>query len=132
MKVEFWMVSIQSSNTMTDMPHWLEKVRIVWDTFQALPSEKQTEKDFERWCGKSIEYLWTVQSSDARENTLTEDLRDVLFDSEQAKQVTSYLLSKQERDRMKAYIGATNKTLSTNVKLKRVAYIGVLDSSSQL
>ncbi len=97
---------------MTSSPHsWLNTVRTLWD--------EPSDRSFEKCCERALMYLYTVKASTAKEETLLEDLRDVLFESESAKQVSCYLRSETDSDRMRYYIAIGSKSLSTNVKLKR-------------
>ncbi len=108
---------------MTTPPIWLETVRGIWETFRS-----SSGKDFEKCCEKSLLYLYTVKASDEKEDKRIEDLRDILFDSENTKQVSCYLGSEDERDRMRYYVAITGRTLSVNVKLKRAAYATLIST----
>ncbi len=110
---------------MTSPLLWLETIRVMWNEFKSHSGEefeKCGKDEFERCCGKLIQYLYTVKAADSRQELLMEDMRDILFDSENPKQVSCYIGTQEEKERMRYYVAITRKTLSSNVKLKRSIY----------
>lgn len=103
---------------------WFNNLRSLWTELksQNIESEFEDDKHFDKRCGKCIAYLHTVQPTNPTEKRLLEDMLDVLFESEESKQVSAYMKYQSEEHRTDMYLRITSQTISDIIKLKRRQY----------